>query len=52
MTKGEIDKYDNEVVCILEDGFKLRFWDMTLTDDEYVKRTNYLQSLESSGLVR
>ena len=52
MLNGNVERYEDEVVCVLEDGYKLRFWDMTLTDNEYIKRTNYCKSLEKSGLMR
>lgn len=46
MTKGEIDKIGEDVVCTLKDGFKLRFWDTTLSDAEYIRRTKEVQRLE------
>ena len=45
---ARIEKSTDEVTVILEDGYTLRFWEMGLSDDEYIRRTKYFRNKENT----
>lgn len=46
MLNGAIQRDEQEVTCILENGYKLRFFVLDLSDEEYIKRANYCNIIE------
>jgi len=50
LLNGIVERDEQEVTCVLDNGYKLRFFVLGLSDEEYIQRTNYCNIIEKSKI--